>query len=217
MHIYTGKELRDWQSEIDCREAVENLRKHMFDAVYCDNVGEAKSLALELAGGAANAGFGGSKTIEDLGIPEALANRGVELLVHGGLPPEEKARVMARQKTCDVFFLSANALTVSGEIVNIDGTGNRISASIHGPKKVVFVIGRNKIVRGTINDAIARVHAKACAANAFRLGRKTPCAESGVCADCNSPERICRVIAILERRPSATETHVIVVNDDLGI
>ena len=138
MHVYTANELRDWQGEKDCRETVENLTRRGFAATYCATAAEAAEAALALADGAASAGFGGSRSVEELGIPARLREKGVTTLIHGGLPPEEKARVMAAQKTCDVFYLSANALTVGGEIVNIDGVGNRVSASIQGPKRVVF-------------------------------------------------------------------------------
>lgn len=217
MDFPTGSELRIWQSEKLCREAVENLRRHRFDAVYCATADEAKAAALALAEGAANAGFGGSKTVEDLGIQAALAERGVQPLNHAGTKGDERLRVMAAQKCCDVFFLSANALSVEGEIVNIDGIGNRVAASIHGPKKVVFIVGRNKLVRGGIAAAIARVHEKAAPPNCYRLSRKTPCAATGACADCDSPDRICNVLVVLERRPSATDVHVLVVNEDLGL
>jgi hypothetical protein len=217
MKYETAGELRDWQGEKDCREAVENLVRRGFAATYCASAAEAAEAALSLADGAASAGFGGSKSVDELGVPERLRERGVATLIHGGLPPEEKARVMAAQKTCDVFYLSANAVTVGGEIVNIDGVGNRVSASIHGPRRVVFVVGRNKLVRGDLAAAIARARTKAAPPNSHRLGRKTPCAQTGVCADCTSPERICNVLVVLERRPSATDTHVLVVNADLGL
>ena len=111
---------------------------------------------------------------------------------------------------------SANAITADSRIVNIDGRGNRVAASVSGPKKVVYVIGRNKIVEGGIDAAIARIKAKACPPNCVRLGKKTPCAATGKCADCDSPDRICKVTAIFDRRPTGTPTAVYVVDADLG-
>lgn len=217
MHIFSGSELRAWHSEKLCRALVETLTQHRFKAQYCATAAEAKAQALALASNAATIGFGGSKTVEGLGIQAALSDSGAALLNHAGTSGEERLRIFAGQKTCDVFFLSANALSTEGHIVNTDGIGNRVAASIHGPKKVVFIIGRNKIVRGGIAEAIARVHEKAAPPNCFRLSRKTPCAATGTCADCNSPERICNVTVILERCPSATEIHVLLVNEDLGL
>ena len=115
-----------------------------------------------------------------------------------------------------MFLLSANAITEDGRIVNIDGNGNRVAASISGPKKVVYAIGRNKIVRGGIDAAIARIKEKACPPNCVRLGKRTPCAATGKCADCDSPDRICKVTAVFDRRPTGTPTAVYVVDADLG-
>ena len=116
----------------------------------------------------------------------------------------------------DLFLLSANAITADGRIVNIDGNGNRVAASISGPRRTLYVIGRNKIVEGGVDDAIARVKRCACPPNCRRLGKRTPCAATGVCADCDSPDRICKVTAIFDRRPTGMPTKVIVVDADLG-
>ena len=120
------------------------------------------------------------------------------------------------QTEMDLFLLSANAMTEDGVIVNIDGRGNRVAASIYGPKRVVYVVGRNKIVAGGVLEAIARAKRMASPPNCVRLGKKTPCAEKGLCADCDSPDRICRVTAIFDRCPSRTSTLVVVVDEDLG-
>ena len=125
-------------------------------------------------------------------------------------------KLLTRGADCDLFLLSANAITEDGRIVNIDGNGNRVAASVSGPGKVVYAIGRNKIVSGGIDAAIARIKEKACPPNCIRLGKKTPCAETGKCADCDSPDRICKVTAIFDRRPTGTPTTVYVVNADLG-
>ena len=116
----------------------------------------------------------------------------------------------------DLFLLSANAVTLDGRIVNIDGRGNRVAASIAGPKRVVYLIGRNKIVDGGIDAAIDRIKRFACAPNCRRLGKRTPCAETGVCADCDSPDRICKVTAVFDRKPTGVSVKVIVIDADLG-
>ena len=120
------------------------------------------------------------------------------------------------QLQMDLFLLSANAMTEDGVIVNIDGTGNRVAASIYGPKRVVYVVGRNKLVAGGVLEAIARAKKCACPPNCRRLAKKTPCAELGVCADCDSADRICKVTAIFDRCPSRTSTKVILVDETLG-
>ena len=123
---------------------------------------------------------------------------------------------MRHELTCDLFLTSANALTADGRLVNVDGNGNRVAASIFGPKRVVFVVGRNKIVDGGIDAAIDRIKREACPPNCRRLNKKTPCAATGVCADCSSPDRICSVTVVMDRRPSRTDVQVLLVDEDLG-
>jgi hypothetical protein len=147
-------------------------------------------------------GWGGSETVKELGLREAMADAGKDIRDH--------------QLEMDLFLLSANAVTLDGRIVNIDGRGNRVAASIAGPKRVVYLIGRNKIVDGGIDAAIDRVKRFACAPNCRRLGKRTPCAETGVCADCDSPDRICKVMAVFDRKPTGISAKVIVVDSDLG-
>ena len=121
------------------------------------------------------------------------------------------------------FYSGSEKITGSGSEhftierkLDIDGRGNRVAASVSGPKKVVYVIGRNKIVEGGIDAAIARIKAKACPPNCVRLGKKTPCAVTGKCADCDSPDRICKVTVVMDRRPSQTDAYVLIVDEDLG-
>ena len=116
----------------------------------------------------------------------------------------------------DLFLLSANAVTKDGRIVNIDGRGNRVAASICGPRRVVYVIGRNKIVDGGLDEAVSRIKKYACAPNCRRLGKMTPCAATGVCADCDSPDRICKVMAVFDRRPTGISALALLVDADLG-
>lgn len=189
-------------NETLCLQAVDGLKKRGFDAVYVNTKEEAAALVMKEAESARSVGWGGSESVKELGVRERLADAGKEIRDH--------ALVM------DLFLLSANALTADGRIVNIDGRGNRIAASISGPGRVVYVVGRNKIVDGGLDAAVARIKREACPPNCRRLGKRTPCAETGVCADCDSPDRICKVTAVFDRRPTATPTLVIVVGEDLG-
>jgi len=179
---------------------------------------DAAKRVMELAREADSVGFGGSATLSSLRLAAALAAAGKTILRHGDpkWSPDEKMDVMRRELTCDLFLTSANALTADGRLVNIDGNGNRVAASIFGPRRVVFVVGRNKIVEGGIDAAIERIKREACPPNCRRLGRKTPCAVTGNCADCSSPDRICRVTVVMDRCPTRTETHVLLVDEDLG-
>jgi len=182
--------------------AVEGLRRRGFEAEVVATKAEALSLVMKEAEPAQSVGWGGSESVKEIGARDALVASGKEIRDH--------------QTSMDLFLLSANAITSDGVIVNIDGTGNRIAASIFGPKRVVYVIGRNKVVNGGVLEAIARAKRCACPPNCRRLNRKTPCAELGVCADCTSPDRICKVTAVFDRAPTHTPTKVILVNEDLG-
>ena len=212
------EEVLSWLSEKRCRAVVEHLQRRRFTAVYCATRQEAVDYVLEQTREAVSVGFGGSYTIAGLGVEQKLAEQGNRILNHGhpDLTPEEKLRVRNAELTCDLFLASSNAVTMDGILVNIDGVGNRCAAMTCGPKKVVLVIGRNKIVDGTIQDAIDRVKNIASPPNAMRLDKKTPCAETGRCMDCQSPDRICCVTTILERKPRTSDFHVVMLNDDIG-
>ena len=181
---------------------LQGLRRRGFEAVGVATKQEALNLVMAEAEKASSVGWGGSESVKEIGARDAIVATGKEIRDH--------------QTVMDLFLLSANAITADGVIVNIDGTGNRIAASIFGPKRVVYVIGRNKIVNGGVLEAIARAKRCACPPNCRRLGRKTPCAETGVCADCDSPDRICKVTAVFDRAPTHTPTLVILVDEDLG-
>ena len=199
-------------------EVAEALRRRGF-AAECFAAGrDAAARVMELAADAKSVGFGGSVTVKSLGLVEAMAAAGKEILRHGDPKwgPAEKMDVMRRELTCDLFLTSANALTADGRLVNIDGNGNRVAASIFGPKRVVFVVGRNKIVHGGIDAAIDRIKREACPPNCRRLNKKTPCAATGICADCSSPDRICSVTVVMDRRPSRTDVQVFLVDENLG-
>lgn len=185
-----------------CLLAAEGLKKRGFEAVFVKTKAEAAEIIMKEAEVASSVGWGGSESVKELGVRELLADAGKEIRDH--------------ETAMDLFLLSANALTADGRIVNIDGRGNRIAASISGPGRVIYVIGRNKVVDGGIDEAIARIKRCACPPNCRRLGKRTPCAETGVCTDCDSPDRICKVTAVFDRRPTATPTLVILVDDDLG-
>ena len=186
----------------DYAKTVAALRRRGYEATAVATREEAAALVLKEAEAAQSVGWGGSESVKALGVREALAAAGKEIRDH--------------QTQMDLFLLSANALTEDGVIVNIDGTGNRIAASIYGPKRVVYVIGKNKLVAGGVLEAIGRAKRSACGPNCRRLGKRTPCAEKNLCADCDSPDRICKVTAVFDRCLSHTSTLVILVDEPLG-
>ena len=213
------QELVHWSNEQKCEKAVESLGKNGFTAVYCRNADEARDYILREAADAETVGFGGSLSGVDLQVADRLAETGKVLLNHSapGLSPDERLEVMRRQLTCDLFLSGSNAVTLSGWLVNIDASGNRVGAMLFGPQKVIVVAGRNKLVDGGVEEAIRRVKEWASPPNAKRLNFNTPCARTGFCSDCNSPDRICRVTTIIDRKPRRTDIRVLVVNEDMGL
>src|ERR1039457_1541812 len=209
------RELVDWSYEQKCEKAVESLGKNGFTAVYCKTRQDACNYIIKEAESADSVGFGGSLSIVDLKVAEGIREVGKKLLVHSiaGLSIEERLAIMRRQLTCDLFLTGANAVTLSGVIVNIDATGNRVASMFFGPKKVIVVAGRNKLVEGDAAVAIKRVKDRASPPNAKRLNFNTPCARTGFCSDCNSPDRICRITTVIDRKPRLTDLRVLVVNE----
>ena len=212
-------ELMSWSHEQRCEKAVESLGRNGFAAVYSRTAKEAHDYIIRHGSEAASVGFGGSRTIVDLGVQQFFEDQGKEILNHGlpGLAPAQKMEIMRRQLTCDLFLTSANAVTLSGWLVNIDGNGNRVAALTFGPRRAIVVAGRNKLVDGDLATAIHRVKNVAAPPNARRLNCNTPCAKTGFCADCNSPDRICRIIHVMDRKPRVADLHVLIVNEDMGL
>lgn len=212
------EDLNNWTHEQKCRKAVASLDKNGFTALYCDTPQAAAEYIITAADDSVTIGFGGSMSIVSLGVEQLLRDQGKEILNHASptLSRDEKLEIMRRQLTCDLFLSGCNALTLNGELVNIDATGNRVGAMLFGPRRVIVVAGRNKLVDGTPQDAIERVKAWVTPPNSKRLNFKTPCSSTGFCSDCNSPDRLCRVTTIIDRKPRLTDLHVLVVNAELG-
>lgn len=206
-----------WHQQTHAEKAVAALLKNHFRAVYVPTKEEAAKLILEETDPGAVVGMGGSWTLSQLNIQEALEKRGNKILNHNipGLSPAESLSLRHQQLSCDVFLSSVNALTFDGQIVNVDGSGNRVAAMIFGPKKTILIAGFNKLCP-TVEDAITRIETCAAPVNAKRLNRKTPCTHTGVCQDCESPERICSVTTIMHKKPGPDDILVILVGETLG-
>ena len=160
--------------------------------------------------------FGGSVTLEQMGLFESLGQHN-EVLSHWHVPAgKNPAEIRAKAMTTEVYLTSANGLAETGEIVNIDGTGNRVSGMLFGHKKVYFVVGRNKLAPD-YDGALWRARNIAAPKNAQRLGTRTPCAARGErCYDCKSPQRICRGLVVLWEAMKGCETEVVLVDEELG-
>ncbi len=208
---------KSWQWEKLAEKCVKNLDKHGFDAHFVSNPDEAQALILDMVSGHETFGFGGSDTSRAIGLVEELRSRGKTIHDHWqkDLTKEEDLEIRLQQGRCACFFCSANAISATGEIVNVDGIGNRTSAMSFGPKKVVIIAGMNKVTMD-LESALKRVREIAGPMRAKSLGMETPCAETGICADCNSPQRICRITTILHRKPTLTDISVVLINKEMG-
>ncbi|MFC1824266.1 lactate utilization protein [Thermodesulfobacteriota bacterium] len=208
---------RTWLSQKLGQKCLEGLKKHGFDAHLVPDSVKAKDIILKMAAPYETFGFAGSSTTRSLGILEELKAGGKTIYDHWieGLSREEDLALRFEQGRCDCFFCSANAIAITGEIVNVDGVGNRTNAMTFGPKKVIIVAGMNKVTPD-LESALKRVNQIAAPMRAKSLNMDVPCAETGVCSDCNSPQRICRVTTILHRKPMLTDISVVLINESLG-
>ena len=213
-------EAREWYEMLRVENTLSALERNGFDVKYYPTAGEALAGVLEMVPEGATVGLGGSMTLREMGLVEALESRDVRLADHwkarqGGASQEEVMEIRRAHLNSDVFITSTNAVTETGELVNIDGTGQRVAAMIFGPGKVVVVAGVNKIT-GDLEEGLWRASNVAAPMNARRLHPKTPCAETGECDDCVAPGRICSVTTIIHRRPRQTPFTVVLVGEKLG-
>lgn len=206
-----------WQATTLGLRAVEALKRNFFDAMYIETVPEAVAEVVKFIKPGFTVGFGGSQTTKHMGLDDAVTKAGGIILNHNdpGLTPEQRIEIMRQQQVCDVFISSTNAITLEGELCNVDGHGNRISAMIFGPGKVVIIAGTNKICKDE-SAAWERVKAVAAPLNMKRLNRPNPCTTTGQCMDCNLPTRGCNAYLTLRKKPSLTDFSVIIVGEDLG-
>lgn len=212
---------------------VHRLKKNFFEAYYAPTCEEAAALLLSLIPDGAVVGAGDSHTVFALELDEALEQKGCEVIPHiaalnihayenGGdygyvkAPTKKEARqLLAKYLTSDVFLLGANAITMNGEIVNVDGCGNRVAGSMYGADRIIVVAGVNKIVR---DEAAARERIRFIVApmDQLKYGDDCPCVKTGICANCALPNRICNITTIIHKRPIESDFHVIIVGEELG-
>ncbi|HPU29801.1 MAG TPA: lactate utilization protein [Syntrophorhabdaceae bacterium] len=211
-------DLKTWHNEKILLKTVKALEDNFFVAkMFQDRHGLIEHVLKHIEEGM-KVGLGGSVTIRGLGLIEKIKEKGDILLLDHWKPdltPQEITEIRTKQMTSDLFLTSANAITENGEIVNIDGIGNRVNAMTYGPKKVIIIAGINKIVPD-INAAIDRIKRIAAPMNAKRLNLPLPCAETGHCHDCKSEKRICRILSILMKKPGQTDIHIYLTNEELG-
>lgn len=209
--------VREAYNEKLAETLIKNLKKRQIEAFYCATADAAREKALSLVREGASVAFGGSMSLAEAGILDALKNRSDIRLIDraNAKTPQETRQVFRDAFSADYYFMSTNALTQDGELVNIDGNGNRVAALIYGPDQVIIVTGLNKVAP-TLEDAVRRVHNTATPLNCIRLNRNTPCAATGICADCLSPDCICNQVVITRRSGDPDRIKVILVGEELG-
>lgn len=207
---------QEQRNELLAKTIIKNLQRRHIEGFYCPSGEEAVKKVSELIADGSSVTWGGTMTVRDLGIPEHLKSRGTLEVIDRDLAEtlEERQAMYLRAFSADVYLSSANAISEDGVIVNIDGAGNRVAAITWGPKKVIFVIGMNK-VNQTVEAALSRARGTASPINSARFDIKTPCKADGVCHNCNSPECICNYVHFLRNSPKGRHT-VILVGENLG-
>ena len=208
----TPKQLRNEKLGAKVVKAMES--RH-FEAYYCGTKEEALKKALELIPEGSVVAWGGSVTMNEIGLSEALHSGKYQLIDRDAAPPEERRKLMRQGLLADYFISGANAVSEDGEIVNIDGMGNRVGAIVYGPDHVVMIAGMNKVAK-TLEDAVKRARTIAAPINKQRFGGTTPCAKTGSCGDCKAEDCICCQMLVTRVCRPAGRIKVILVGEDLG-
>ena len=195
---------------------IKNLDNRGMAAYYVDNKDDALKMALRFVTPGSSVSWGGSMSINEIGLIPAL--KAWDCTVLDRTVPkteEEKKEFFGKVAVCDYYFMSTNAITMDGELVNIDGTGNRVASLIFGPSNVVIIAGMNKVA-DNLESAVDRARNTAAPMNTIRLDRKTPCTQVGRCMDCMSPDCICNQFVVTRRSAPAGRIKIILVGEELG-
>ena len=200
------------RNEILAQTVIKGLESRNMSGYYAADKEEAVKKALEVIGKGSTVAMGGCQSAHEIGLIQALEEGDYDYIDRSNMTPRES--LMAAYDA-DVFLSSVNAMTNDGIMVNIDGNSNRVSCIAQGPKKVVFIVGMNKIC-SDLDEAMKRARNVAAPANAQRFDVKTPCKVTGKCADCKSPDTICCQFLITRYSRHEGRIHVILVNDTLG-
>ena len=195
---------------------IKNLRSRHFDACYCGTKEEALQKALSWIPNGATVGWGGAASAQEIGLFDAL-HQGDYRPIDRNLckTPEERQQAMLSAMTADVFVTGANGLSLDGQMVNIDGMGNRVASIIYGPKSVLVIAGMNK-VEDTLEKAVIRARTVAAPMNQQRFQGDTPCTKTGACGDCKSENCICNQIVITRHCRPVNRIRFILVGEELG-
>jgi len=206
-----------WSEEI-AKNIIENLEKRRMEGSYAKTAAQARDEIVAMIPSGAIVYRCGSMTTTNMGLWEQIAKiSGVKVLdpYQPGFSPEQGFELRRQGMLADFMIASANAITLDGRLVNLDGSGNRVAAMAFGPRKVVLVVGINKVAPD-LESAMARVKHYAAPVNAKRIKFNTPCAQNGLCVDCRAPQRICNIWSIIEGSMVEGRIHVKLVGENLG-
>ena len=206
-----GENMEAWM-----QQALDGMRQNGFEVIEVRTAQEARDTLLSAIGAEQSVGVGGSVSVRDIGMLQALEEKGCKVYQHWGVAPDVAAEMIEKARKADVYLCSANAVTKTGELVFIDGKGNRVGAICDGPRELYFVISHSKVVDGGLNTAVARIKKTACPQNCRRLGIYTLCAREGRCAGKACDKSICRLTLVLDRVPNGRKVTVIFVEEALG-
>ena len=201
------------RNELLAQTVIKGLQSRNMSGYYAASREEALSIALSLIPEGSTATMGGGVSVHEIGLVDALKNGNYSFIDRDDYADKREAALLAYD--ADVFLASCNAVTSDGVLVNIDGNSNRVSAIAHGPKKVIFIVGMNKVC-DDVDGAMKRARDVAAVTNAQRFNISTPCSKTGTCMNCKSPDTICCQFLITRYSRHAGRIHVILVNDNLG-
>lgn len=203
--------------EKQAQAIIKALEKRNMTAFYCEDTESCRNKVLELIPADSVISWGGSMSIHECGVPQALKERGDCEVLDRSLytTPEQQKEFAVKTFQCNYYLMSTNAITLDGELVNIDGYGNRVASLIYGPDHVIVIAGMNKVVPD-VKQGFDRIRNIASPPNTIRLSKDTPCAKTGKCGDCMSPDCICNQIVVTRRSRDKERIIVILVNDNLG-
>ena len=201
------------RNELLAKKTIAGLESRNMSGYYAADRAEALKIALELIPEGSSVTMGGAMSAHEIGLVDAL-KKGNYSFIDRDQYADKRAAMLAAYDA-DVFLSSVNAMTDDGVLVNIDGNANRVSAIAQGPRKVVFIVGMNKVC-GDVDGAMKRARNVAAPINVQRFGLNTPCARTGACADCKSPDTICCQFLVTRYSRHEGRIHVILVNDNLG-
>ena len=206
-----------WNEKV-AAQIIKNLNKRRMEGSYAPTAVQAKNEVVAMIPGGATVFRCGSMSATLMGLWEEIAKLPEVKLIdpyQAGIAPEEGLERRRRGMNADVMIASSNAITLDGKLVNLDGMGNRVAAITFGPKKVILLVGMNKVT-SDLESAMARVKHRSAPINNIRYGLKNPCVETGLCSDCKTPQRICNMWGIIEGHMIQNRIHVKLIGENLG-